>query len=168
VPYKRVEAIVAAFRELPDRRLVVIGDGPQARQVRAAAGANVEFIGELPRQALRDALRGARAFVFAAEEDFGILPVEAQACGTPVIAYGRGGALETVVGLPRDEATGLFFADQSPAAIAAAVRTFDSAADRFDAEACVHNAARFGAARFATEFAAHVARATAGWASPGR
>ena len=158
VPYKRVEAIVAAFRELPDRRLVVIGDGPQARQVRAAAGVNVEFVGELPREALRDALRGARAFVFAAEEDFGILPVEAQACGTPVIAYGRGGALETVVGLPRDDATGLFFSEQSPAAIAAAVRAFDREAERFRVDACIANAARFGHARFAAEFLSRVAQ----------
>ena len=100
VPYKRVDAIVAAFRELPDRRLIVVGDGPQARQVREAAGPNVEFVGEVSREALRDLLRAARAFVFAADEDFGILPVEAQACGTPVIALGRGGARETVARPP--------------------------------------------------------------------
>ena len=163
VPYKRVEAIVAAFRELPDRRLVVVGDGPQARQVRAAAGPNVEFVGELPRPSLREALRRARAFVFAAEEDFGILPVEAQACGTPVIAYGRGGALETVIDGPDAAATGCFFAEQSPHAIAAAVRAFDRDAGRFSVDACVANAARFGHARFAGEF---VARAAAPDAKP--
>ena len=160
VPYKRVEAIVAAFRELPDRRLVVVGDGPQARQVRAAAGPNVEFVGELPRQALREALRRARAFVFAAEEDFGILPVEAQACGTPVIAFGRGGTCETVVGHPAPGATGLFFAEQSPGAIAQAVRDFDRVAEDFRPESCVQNAARFGGRRFAEEFLAQVALAT--------
>ena len=96
VPYKRMDLIAAAFRDLPGRRLVMAGDGPEADRVRRAAGSNVEFVGKVPAERLRELLRGARAFVFAAEEDFGILPVEAQACGTPVIAFGRGGSLETV------------------------------------------------------------------------
>ena len=157
VPYKRVDAIVAAFRELPERQLIVVGDGPEAPRIRAVAGANVTFRGEVPRAELRDLLRGARAFVFAAEEDFGILPVEAQACGTPVIAYGRGGSLETVRGDAVADRTGLFFAEQTPAAIAAAVREFDGVATEFDADACVRNAARFDAPRFAREFSAWVA-----------
>ncbi len=101
VPYKRVDLIVRAFANDPRRRLVVVGDGPDRDKVRAAAGgaANITFVGHVARDVLRDHLRSARAFVFAAEEDFGIVAVEAQACGTPVIAYGRGGALETVVPL---------------------------------------------------------------------
>ena len=95
--------------------------------MRDAAGPNVEFAGEVPRERLRELLRGARAFLFAAEEDFGILPVEAQACGTPVIAYGRGGSLETVRGLDAAAPTGMFFARQEPDAVADAVRAFDAA-----------------------------------------
>jgi glycosyltransferase involved in cell wall biosynthesis len=158
VPYKRVDAIVAAFKTLPDHRLIVVGDGPEAPRIRAAAGANMEFVGEVPREELRELLRGARAFVFAADEDFGILPVEAQACGTPVIAYGRGGALETVIedGAAR---TGVFFREQTPAAIADAVRRFDGGVAAIDPIACVDNAQRFARGRFAREMRAFVERA---------
>jgi glycosyltransferase involved in cell wall biosynthesis len=78
VPYKRIDAIVGAFRALPHRRLVVTGDGPEAARIRAAAGPNVKFVGDVSRARLRDLMRGARAFLFAAEEDFGIVPIEAQ------------------------------------------------------------------------------------------
>ena len=161
VPYKRVDVLAAAFRELPERRLVVVGDGPEAPRVRAAAGSNVEFVGEVPRERLRELLRGARAFLFAAEEDFGILPVEAQACGTPVIAYGRGGSLETVRGLEQPAATGLFFAEQRPAAVAAAIRALDDALPTIRAADCRANAERFAAPRFRAELAAFV---EAAWA----
>jgi len=161
VPYKRVDLVVAAFRELPDRRLVVAGAGPAAHHVRAAAGPNVEFVGEVPRERLRELLRGARAFVFAAEEDFGILPVEAQACGTPVIAYGRGGSLETVRADGTDAATGMFFSAQTAGAIVDAVRRSDTALSAIRAAACRANATRFSAERFRSEFAAFVDRALA-------
>ena len=157
VPYKRVDLIVSAFRELPERRLVVVGDGPDAARVRAAAGPNIEFVGEVARERLRELLRGARAFLFAAEEDFGILPLEAQAVGTPVIAFGRGGVLETVRGLDDRAPTGVFFVEQTPAAIANAVRRFEADAPRIRPEACRTNAERFSAERFRREFAAFVA-----------
>ena len=157
VPYKRVDLIVSAFRELPERRLVVVGDGPDAARVHAAAGPNIEFVGEVARERLRELLRGARAFLFAAEEDFGILPLEAQAVGTPVIAFGRGGVLETVRGLDDRVPTGVFFVEQTPAAIANAVRRFEADAPRIRPEACRTNAERFSAARFRREFAAFVA-----------
>ncbi len=92
VPYKKVDLIVEAFSSMPDKRLVVIGDGPDLAKVRAKAGPNVELLGFASADVLRDHLQRARAFVFAAEEDFGIAPLEAQACGTPVIACGRCGA----------------------------------------------------------------------------
>ena len=157
VPYKRVDLIVSAFRELPERRLVVVGDGPDAARVHAAAGPNIEFVGEVARERLRELLRGARAFLFAAEEDFGILPLEAQAVGTPVIAFGRGGVLETVRGLDDRAPTGVFFVEQTPAAIANAVRRFEVDAPRIRPEACRTNAERFSAERFRREFAAFVA-----------
>lgn len=161
VPYKRVDLIVAAFREMPERELTVIGDGPEARRIRALAGENVRFVGEVPREALREYLREARAFLFAADEDFGILPVEAQACGTPVIAFGHGGSLETVRGTGDARPTGAFFAQQDASAIANAVRAFDDVIGTIDTTACRANAERFGAPRFRRDFAAFVAAVVA-------
>ena len=151
VAYKRVDAIVEAFRSLGDRRLVVAGDGPEARKVRAAAGPNVAFAGEVPRERLRELLQHARAFVFAAEEDFGILPVEAQACGTPVIALSRGGTAETIV-TAGDGAGGVSFVDQRPATIADAVRRFEAREHTIDSAACRRNALRCSTQRFRAEF----------------
>jgi glycosyltransferase involved in cell wall biosynthesis len=142
VPYKKVRTIVEAFRALPGRRLVVVGDGSELRHVKAAAGTNVEILGHQPSAVLRDLMQRAKAFVFAAEEDFGIAPVEALACGTPVIAYGRGGALETV----RDtgpRACGLFFHSQTPGAIAAAIQEFERRQQELAPQACRDNALRF-------------------------
>jgi glycosyltransferase involved in cell wall biosynthesis len=156
VPYKRVDAIAAAFRLLPDRELVIVGDGPERARVEAAAGPNVRLAGHVG-DAERDRhLAGARAFLFAAEEDFGIAPVEAQGWGTPVIAFGRGGAAETVRGLADPAPTGVFFDAQTPEAIAAAVRDFEASGTRITGAACRANAERFSAARFRTELAAFV------------
>ena len=94
VPYKKIPQIVEAFRYLPDKRLVVIGDGTEMARVKQVAGKNVEIMGYQPSSVVRDYMQRTKAFIFAAEEDFGISPVEAQACGTPVIAFGRGGALQ--------------------------------------------------------------------------
>jgi glycosyltransferase involved in cell wall biosynthesis len=157
VPYKRIELIVEAFRHLPDRRLVVVGDGPRARVIRNAAGPNATFTGEVSRERLRSLLSQARAFVFAAEEDFGILPVEAQAAGTPVIALGRGGALETVRDVTAARPTGVLFDEQNGDAIVDAVRRFEAHAGLISRAACRDNAQRFGVARFRREFRAFVA-----------
>lgn len=149
VPYKRVDVIVRAFAALPERRLVVIGDGPDREKVRAAAGGapNIAFAGHAPREAMREHMRSARAFVFAAEEDFGIAPLEAQACGVPVIAFGRGGVLETVV----EPATGLFFETQEAEAVRRAIARFEAQEPSFSTAACRTNAERFSAARFRRE-----------------
>jgi glycosyltransferase involved in cell wall biosynthesis len=159
VPYKRMDLIVEAFRSLPDLRLVVIGDGPERNRIHEAAGGapNVTFLGYQEDGALRDHLRRARAFVFAAEEDFGILPVEAMASGTPVIAYGRGGVLDSVVGWSPGEtqpATGLFFHEQSPEALCEAVLLFEKLRPQISPLACRARAERFSAARFREAFAA--------------
>jgi len=162
VPYKRLPMIAEAFaRHLPDRELVIIGDGPEMGKVRAAAGPNVRVMGAQPREVLREYLRTARAFVFAADEDFGILPVEAQACGTPVIGYGVGGVRETVV----EGETGVFFAEQTPGAVAEAVRRFEAGAGAFTAAACRANAERFSVGRFRAEFLGWVELSVAGAAS---
>jgi len=155
VPYKRMNLIVQAFSRMPGRHLVVIGDGPQYEAARAEAGPNVEFMGYQPREILRKYLRQARALVFAAKEDFGILPVEAQACGTPVIAYGAGGALETVRGLGCDgvdQPTGLFFSEQTEESVIAAVESFEAHESEFWPEYCRENALKFAPERFRLEF----------------
>ena len=159
VPYKRMNLIVQAFSRMPEKRLVVIGDGPQYETARANAGPNVEFLGYQPRDVMRDYLRRARAFVFAAKEDFGILPVEAQACGTPVIAFGAGGALETVRGLGFcgvESPTGIFFVEQTVESLIAAMAEFEKQKAVFLPENCRKNAMRFTAAEFRRQFAAQV------------
>jgi glycosyltransferase involved in cell wall biosynthesis len=151
VPYKRMDLIVEAFAAMPQRRLVVIGDGPDAAKVRSRRAANIEFLGHQPFEVLRDRLRRARAFIFAAEEDFGIAPLEAQACGTPVIAYGKGGILETIRGLGEPDPTGVFFPEQSVSALVEAVERFERDGSQIDPEACRQNALRFAPERFRAE-----------------
>jgi glycosyltransferase involved in cell wall biosynthesis len=148
MPYKKITAIVEAFRDLPDRKLVVVGDGTEMHRVKALAGRNVEILGYQPTDVLLDLMQRARAFVFAAEEDFGITPVEAQACGTPVIAFGRGGAAETIRGIDQHKPTGLFFDKQMPQSISEAVRAFERCEDRIAPADCRENALRFSAQVF--------------------
>jgi hypothetical protein len=162
VPYKKIDLIVEAFSRMPGKRLVVIGDGPEMAAIRAKAGPNVEILGYQPFAVLHDHLRRAKAFVFAAEEDFGIAPVEAQACGTPVIAFGKGGALETVRELGQPHPTGIFFREQTVLAVVAAVREFEEHAGRFAASDCRANAERFSVARFRERFMAYVEHALPG------
>jgi len=154
VPYKRMDLIVEAFRRMPDRKLIVIGDGPDARRVRAATGPNVRLLGQVDQATLIDHMQRARAFVFAAEEDFGIVPVEAQACGTPVIALRRGAVTETVI----DGRTGLFFDEQTPESIRQAVERFETRAGPFDPHEIRANAELFGNERFRRELAETVER----------
>ncbi len=162
VPYKMIPAIVEAFALMPGKRLVVVGDGPELDRIKALAGPNVEVMGHQPFATLKQLMQTAKAFVFAAEEDFGITPVEAQACGTPVIAYGRGGALETVRGLGVSSApTGIFFHEQTPQAIAEAVQLFERHAGEFSADACRTNAESFSTENFRNQMAALVRQSVA-------
>lgn len=156
VPYKRIDAIAAAFRALPGRELVIVGDGPERARVEAVAGPNVRLAGQLADEERDALLSRAQAFLFAADEDFGIAPIEAQAHGTPVIAYAKGGLTETIAGLDSEKPTGVFFDAQTPEAIAEAVRTFERHRSRIQADACRENAQRFSAPRFRDEFSAFV------------
>jgi len=156
VPYKKIDLLVRAFSEMPTRRLVVIGDGPDMVKIRESAGPNVILMGYQPFEVLRDHMQRAKAFVFAAEEDFGIAPVEAQACGTPVIAYGKGGAMETVIGLDQAEPTGVFFPEQTVEAVTAAVETFETESHRISAVHCRANAVRFAPEQFRQQMASVV------------
>jgi glycosyltransferase involved in cell wall biosynthesis len=160
VPYKKIDLIVEAFSGMPERKLIVIGDGPDMEKVRAKAGANVTIMGHQKFSVLRDYLQRARAFVFAAEEDFGISIVEAQACGTPVIAFGKGGACETVIDDTQPKPTGVFFEEQTVASLQAAVVRFESGAHKFKAENCRVNAERFSKAAFRNGFLSAVLKAT--------
>ncbi|WP_413708785.1 glycosyltransferase [Rhizobium sp. Rhizsp82] len=148
VPYKKIPLIVEAFSQMPDKRLVVIGDGPDFEKARKLAGPNVELMGYQNSEVLRSTISSARAFVFAAEEDFGIIPVEAQACGTPVIALSKGGTLETVRGLDKNSPTGVHFHEQTVDAIVCAVKTFELRRNEITVENCVRNAECFSSQRF--------------------
>jgi glycosyltransferase involved in cell wall biosynthesis len=150
VPYKRIDLIVDAFSGMPEKKLVVVGDGPERRNLEARAGSNVQFVGHVSAAQKRDYLERARAFVFAAREDFGIAPVEAMSAGIPVLAYGVGGARETVI----DGETGLFFDEQSPSSIEDAVRRFENGSAVNDFRAIRAHADQFSSVRFRDEFSA--------------
>ncbi|WP_284944662.1 glycosyltransferase [Acidisoma cladoniae] len=163
VPYKRADLIVDSFRQQPHRRLVVVGDGPEAARVRAAAGGapNIEFRGVVAKKELVDLMQRARAVVFAAEEDFGITMVEAQACGTPVIAYGRGGVTDIIITEDGATPTGVLFDRQEPDSVIAALETFDRLGKTMTSGACRENALRFSRSRFRNEICDLVNRVVA-------
>lgn len=148
VPYKHTETIVDAFVGMPDKKLIVIGDGPGQKAAKSRATPNITILPPQPFEALARHMREAKAFIFAPEEDFGITPVEAQAAGTPVIAYGAGGVLETVRGLDQQTPTGFFFDEQTPAAIRATVERFERQGHLIKPEHCRENAERFAARYF--------------------
>lgn len=162
VPYKRLELAIEACRLL-GRRLVIIGSGPEQRRLQRLAGAQTSFLGWQPDEVIRDHYRRCQALLFPGLEDFGIVPVEAQACGAPVIAYGKGGAAETV--LPADElrtGTGRYFNAQTAAALAEAMAWFESHRGQFDEAMARRQAERFGTQRFVRELEACLLACTAG------
>ena len=130
---------------------MVIGSGQDEKKSRTLADVNIEFLGWQPDEVIRDHLRRCAALLFPGEEDFGIVPLEAQACGTPVIAFGRGGATETVVPWPRNGATGVWFDEQTTDCLAAALEHFELARDGFDPLRLRAHALRFRAERFEEE-----------------
>jgi glycosyltransferase involved in cell wall biosynthesis len=145
VSYKKTQLIVEAFNELPHLKLIVAGNGPEFEKLQKMAKNNIEFVGFVDDLKLKNLLQKAKAFVFAAEEDFGIIPVEAQACGTPVIAFGKGGILETVV----ENQTGIFFTEQSFQKVKEAITIFE--AIKFDPKIVRENALKFSKIRFENE-----------------
>jgi len=161
VPYKRIDLIVETFSATPHRKLIVIGDGPEMAAIRAKAGPNVTILGYQPVGVLKNYLQRARAFVFAAEEDFGIVTLEAQACGTPVIAFGKGGSLETVVPVGDAHPTGIYFGSQTVASMLDAIDRFERQHEQITPAACRANAERFSAAVFRRAFMAEVTRTIA-------
>lgn len=157
VPFKRLDLVAEAFRSMPDKKLIILGDGPEMSKIKSKAGPNTSFPGFLPPEQVRAYLSKAKAFIFPSEEDFGIVPVEAQACGTPVIAFGKGGALETVIpphNTNHKPATGLFFIEQSPQSICDAVSRFETllAENTFDAKLIAQHAQDFSIDSFKQKF----------------
>jgi len=152
VAYKRFDLLVKAFTEMKTPRLIVAGAGPDAARLRAMAGPNVVLLGHVPESTLRWLMANAKAFLFGGVEDFGIAPVEAQAAGTPVICFGRGGLCETVRPLGTAEPTGLYFHEQTNLAIIEAVRTFERLGGEVSPWDCHKNASRFGVQTFRDRF----------------
>lgn len=156
VPYKKIDLIVESFSHMPDKKLIVIGDGPDIGKIKAKATANIEILGYQSNDIMQEYMRNAKAFVFAAEEDFGITPVEAQACGTPIIAFGKGGALETVIGSSALNPTGVFFEKQEIDSVVNAIRLFEKNLDLFTPNNCRNNALKFSTERFNSEFSSYL------------
>ena len=148
VPYKKIDLIVKAFAQMPDKKLVVIGDGPDMDKVLKVQTDNVIILGYQPFSELKKYMQSAKAFVFAAEEDFGIIPVEAQACGTPVIGYGKGGLLETV----EENKTGIYFQQQTEDAIINAVEKFEKDISAFSPKYIREHAEKFSTEVFKSKF----------------
>lgn len=162
-PYKRIDLILRAFREL-DLPLHVVGEGQERRRLMRYAGRKVRFLGRLSDEEVAEQMAHCKAFVFAAEEDFGIAPLEAQVSGKPVIAYGKGGVGETINGLhltgdrevdaemlSKKEYHGVFFANQAEKDLIVAVRTFERHVDCFDPKSIQQRVSRFGPERFSNE-----------------
>ena len=148
VPYKRVDLLVKAFNQMPEKKLIIIGNGPDMKKLKKIARNNIEFLGYQPFNIVKEYLKKAKAFLFAGEEDFGISLVEAQACGTPVIAYSEGGASEIVI----DRKTGILFKEQTSKAIVSAIKYFEKIEDTFNYSIIRKNALRFKKEKFREEF----------------
>lgn len=155
VPYKKIDLIVEAFSTLPDKKLLVIGDGPDFKKIKAKAAKNVTLLGYQSNEKLIHYMQRAKAFIFAAEEDFGIVPLEAQACGTPVIAYGKGASLETIQGLDTEKPSGIFFPEQTIPSLCEAIDRFENE-NRISIENCVENARQFAPERFREQLVSYV------------
>ncbi|MBU3023755.1 glycosyltransferase [Aestuariibacter sp. A3R04] len=157
VSYKKIDLIVKAFTRMPDKKLVVIGDGPEMNYLKKIATPNIELVGYQELEPMISLIQNAKAFVFAAFEDFGILPVEAQACGTPVICLSKGGTSETVRPLGgQNYPTGVWFDNQHEDDIVTAVERFEKNIDKFSHQECRAFAESFGNERFASEMASFI------------
>jgi glycosyltransferase involved in cell wall biosynthesis len=152
VSYKGIEKIVEAFNKMPEKKLVVIGDGPKKEAIKKLANKNIEILGHVSKEKLKSYLQRAKGFVFNAIEDFGILPVEAQATGTPVIALSKGGATETVI----EGKTGFFFQESTERDIQEAIDCFERR--QFDPLEIRENALRFSKERFLKEYSSFVSK----------
>jgi glycosyltransferase involved in cell wall biosynthesis len=148
VEYKKIDIIVKTFSKLKDKKLIVIGDGPNFKKIKKLSSSNVELLGRVDFETLKNYLKKAKAFIYMADEDFGILPVEAQACGTPVIAYRKGGVLESVI----ENKTGLFFDYQNEESLINAILKFEKIEDKFEPYEIRKNSEKFSKEEFRKKF----------------
>lgn len=155
VPYKKIDLLVEAFSHMLDKRLLVVGDGPEKQKIQNKATKNIEFLGHVDDETVHHLMSSAKGFLFAAKEDFGLAPVESMASGTPVIAFGEGGALETIV----DGVTGVFFNEQTVFSICQAIQKFETLYDQFVPETIQAHAQKFCKERFQREYQAFVEEA---------
>jgi glycosyltransferase involved in cell wall biosynthesis len=147
VPYKRIDIAIKAF-DGTGQKLLIVGNGPELPRLKSMASANIFFADNADDDEVVEYIRKCRALIFPGEEDFGIVPLEAQACGKQVIAFGKGGALETVIGLNHHQATkanatGIFFFEQTPEALRKSILLFEEMREQFDARKCRDNVLRF-------------------------
>lgn len=168
VPYKKIDLIVEAMSQT-NHKLIVIGTGPDMEKIKAKAGNNVELLGYQSFENMKSILQKAKAYIFAAEEDFGIAPIEAQACGIPVIAFGKGATLETIIGSyasmndVKSNDTGIFFEEQTIKSLLNAVDLFEQNIDKFNQDIIRSNALRFSKERFEKEFEEKINFIYKGW-----
>jgi len=141
-PYKKVDIAIQAFNR-SGKPLLIVGEGQELKALKKMAKRNIEFLGWQSDEKVRDYYRGCRAFIFPGEEDFGIAPVEAQACGKPVIAYGRGGVLESVIPFPQENLTGIFFNEPTVESLLNSIDLFERNIDQFDSNEIRKNALQF-------------------------
>jgi glycosyltransferase involved in cell wall biosynthesis len=144
VPYKRLDLVIEAFNELPNNNLIVIGSGPEKEKLISKASSNIKIIGHQETEVLKVYMQKAKAFVFAAEEDFGIIVVEAMACGTPVIAWNYGGTGESVI----NNETGILFPEQTKDSIISAVKKFEGISGNFNPKLIREHSKNFSRMRF--------------------
>lgn len=156
VPYKKVDLIAEAFSKMPDKKLYIIGNGTEFEKVKKFESSNVILLGYQENSVLINYMQKAKAFIYCAEEDFGIVPIEAQACGTPVIAYSKGALKETIVNIDKPEPTGILFDEQSIESLMDAVINFEKNSNQFLPENCRKNALRFSEEVFINNFKAFV------------
>lgn len=153
VPYKKVDLIAEAFSKMPDKKLYIIGNGTEFEKVKKFESSNVILLGYQENSVLIDYMKRAKAFIYCAEEDFGIVPIEAQACGTPVIAYAKGALKETIIDIEKSlEPTGVLFNEQSCESIIDAVKVFENNIQKIAPENCRKNALRFSEDAFIKNF----------------
>lgn len=159
VPYKRIDLIVESFTKLPDKKLIVIGKGPELEKIQQLAKGhkNITVLGYQPDEVLQKHMQNAKAFIFMAKEDFGIIPLEAQACGTPVIAFGQGGVLETImpVGLS-DKPTGILFDEQNSSSLVEAINRFENCEYKIAPINCKKNALKYSIDTFKNNFQTYI------------
>lgn len=148
VPYKKIDLIAEAFSRMPEKKLIIVGDGPDYKKVKAKAASNTSIRGHVSFDELKKYMAGAKAFIIAADEDFGITAVEAQACGTPVIAYAKGGVRDSVI----ENQTGLFFDEQTIDSLVEAITRFENLKTLLPAVEIRNNALKFGIEEFKQQF----------------